>query len=76
MSPLTFCVLAVVSLLCTASVAAPGPRDRTAREGKLMVGDPAPDCDLRYEDEEKKDTVKLSSFKGQRPVVLVFGSFT
>jgi len=45
-----------------------------ARKGPLKVGDPAPDFDLEVPD--KKTVVKLSSFKGQRPVVLVFGSHT
>lgn len=48
-------------------------RDRP-REGKLKVGDPAPDFTLRRL--KGKDKVKLSSFKGKRPVVLIFGSYT
>ncbi len=45
-----------------------------ARKGHLKVGDPAPDFYLETAD--KKTRLKLSSFKGQRPVVLVFGSHT
>lgn len=45
-----------------------------ARAGRLQVGDPAPDFSLTTED--KKQTVRLDSFRGQKPVVLVFGSYT
>ena len=38
------------------------------------MGDPAPDFELTRLD--GKGTVKLSSFKGKRPVALVFGSYT
>jgi hypothetical protein len=44
------------------------------REGNLKVGDPAPDFDLKRLD--GKGRVKLSSFTGKRPVVLIFGSYT
>jgi hypothetical protein len=40
----------------------------------LRVGDVAPDFKLRTKDGSRE--VQLSSFKGKRPVVLVFGSFT
>ena len=45
-----------------------------ARAGHLNVGDPAPDFSLQTLD--KKSRVQLSSFRGQKPVVLVFGSYT
>jgi hypothetical protein len=45
-----------------------------AREGRLAAGDMAPDFTLRTLD--RSGTVRLSSFRGQRPVVLVFGSYT
>ena len=45
-----------------------------ARSGHLKVGDPAPDFSLETYD--KKARVHLSSFRGQKPVVLVFGSYT
>jgi len=45
-----------------------------ARRGHLRVGDPAPDFALATSD--KKEHVVLSSFRDQRPVVLVFGSYT
>lgn len=47
---------------------------RVARGGRLEVGDLAPDFDLRTAD--KTARVKLSSFRGKQPVVLVFGSYT
>jgi hypothetical protein len=45
-----------------------------ARAGSLRVGDPAPDFTLRTADGTA--SVRLSSFRGDRPVVLVFGSYT
>ena len=45
-----------------------------ARGGHLKVGDEAPDFSLPALD--KKSTVRLSAFRGQKPVVLVFGSYT
>ncbi len=38
------------------------------------AGDMAPDFELR--DPAGKEAVRLSSFRGKRPVALVFGSFT
>ena len=45
-----------------------------ARAGHVRPGDPAPDFDLETLD--KTARVRLSSFQGQRPVVLIFGSYT
>jgi hypothetical protein len=45
-----------------------------ARKGTLTVGQPAPDFTLRAR--EGGATVRLSSFRGSKPVVLVFGSYT
>ena len=45
-----------------------------AQAGNLDIGDSAPDFTLTTTD--KKSTVQLSSFRGQKPVVLVFGSYT
>jgi hypothetical protein len=39
-----------------------------------QVGELAPDFELRTPD--GKQTIRLSSFRGRRPLVLVFGSFT
>jgi hypothetical protein len=46
-----------------------------ARRGDLAVGDPAPDFDLRTT-QDRARRVSLSSYRGDRPVVLVFGSYT
>lgn len=40
----------------------------------LQVGEPAPDFKLRTKD--GKMQVQLSSFRGKRPVVVIFGSYT
>lgn len=45
-----------------------------ARAGAVNVGDTAPDFELRTID--KSATVRLSSLRGSKPVVLVFGSYT
>ncbi len=45
-----------------------------ARRGSLKVGDAAPDFSLQTLD--KQTRVALSSFRGSKPVVLVFGSYT
>jgi len=46
----------------------------SARGGKVQVGDMAPDFTLPTLDH--KSTVHLAEFRGSRPVVLVFGSYT
>ncbi len=45
-----------------------------ARAGHLRPGDVAPDFQLSTSD--KKSRVRLSSFRGHKPVVLIFGSYT
>ena len=45
-----------------------------ARAGDLKTGDLAPDFQLPTYD--KTSTVQLSKFRGDRPVVLIFGSYT
>ncbi len=45
-----------------------------ARAGQLRPGDPAPDFNLQAKDKDRR--VQLSSFRGSKPVVLVFGSYT
>jgi hypothetical protein len=45
-----------------------------ARAGHVNVGDAAPD--FRLPTLDHKNTVQLASFRGDRPVVLVFGSYT
>lgn len=45
-----------------------------ARAGILHTGDMAPDFELSALD--KSGTVRLSSFRGSKPVALIFGSYT
>lgn len=50
------------------------PGELGDRSGRFKVGDIAPDFNLKV---MHKDTrVPLSSFRNQRPVALVFGSYT
>jgi len=48
---------------------------RGARAGLPQRGDPAPDFELAFASDPTK-TVKLSSFVSDKPVALVFGSYT
>ena len=50
------------------------PMWNIARRGQFDVGDEAPDFSLPTID--RTQTITLSSFRGDRPVVLVFGSYT
>lgn len=45
-----------------------------ARGGRLATGDMAPD--FRLPTLNRQEMVQLSSFRGSKPVVLVFGSYT
>lgn len=45
-----------------------------ARRGQLKVGDSAPDFALKMAG--GSESVRLSSFRGHKPVVLIFGSHT
>ena len=47
---------------------------KNARQGPLRVGDTAPDFTLPLLDRSSR--VTLSSLRGMKPVVLVFGSYT
>src|ERR1700733_6334713 len=47
---------------------------KQARFGKLNPGEAAPDFNLPLLG--KSETVRLSSFRNTRPVVLIFGSYT
>jgi hypothetical protein len=47
---------------------------KQARFGKLQPGDTAPDFNLPLLG--KSESVRLSSFRNTRPVVLIFGSYT
>lgn len=44
------------------------------RVDTVMVGDRAPDFRLKTLDGQR--TIRLSAFRGKRPVVLIFGSYT
>jgi hypothetical protein len=46
-----------------------------ARKGTLSEGELAPDFNLRTA-KDRNQRIALSSYQGQRPVVLVFGSYT
>ena len=50
------------------------PLWKHARAGRVNPGDEAPD--FRLPTLDRSQTVRLSSFRGSRPVVLVFGSYT
>jgi hypothetical protein len=50
------------------------PLWNVARKGHVAVGEMAPDFLLETPDH--KSTFQLSSMRGQKPVVLVFGSYT
>ena len=73
------CLLALAGLVALAQMAE-AQRQRGRRKGdfrvpdKIKVGDTAPDFRLKSLD--GKQTVELSSFKGDKPVVLIFGSYT
>ena len=45
-----------------------------ARAGRLHVGDVAPDFNLPTADNRSR--IKIASFRAQKPVELVFGSYT
>ncbi len=47
---------------------------KSARQGNVLPGDTAPDFTLPLLDHSSQ--VTLSSFRGAKPVVLVFGSYT
>jgi len=50
--------------------------DALAREARApRVGDPAPGFELPLLDDRSR-TVRLSNFRGKRPVALIFGSYT
>ena len=74
--------LAAVLLLGVSAIAwVIGPRNIIGllfydqrREGRLVVGDPAPDAALTAID--GGPDVQLASLMSEKPLVLVFGSFT
>jgi len=50
------------------------PLWQVARAGQVSVGDMAPDFSL--ESPDHKSSFRLSSLRSEKPVVLVFGSYT
>jgi hypothetical protein len=75
----SFGILLIIALLAAGDAASaqqrPGWRAGDLRmPDTLRVGDAAPDFKLKTKDGSRE--VLLSSFKGKRPVVLIFGSFT
>lgn len=72
-------ILLILALLAAGDIASgqqrPGRRGGDLRTpDTLRVGDAAPDFKLKTKDGSRE--VTLSSFKGKRPVVLIFGSYT
>jgi len=73
-------VLALFAGLCGGSAVAQAPPVKPKnkfderRNGVAREGSPAPDFELKTIDGKK--TVRLSSFRGTRPVALIFGSYT
>jgi hypothetical protein len=74
-------IAGLAALAITAALVVIGPRNvygmlryDTRREGALRVGDVAPDVTLTSLD--GKTPVQLASYVGEKPLVLVFGSFT
>jgi hypothetical protein len=66
----------VMAMVALGALAAAQPVDpRTGRsEGKLQVGDRAPDFHLKRSGAEER--AGLAQFRGRRPVALIFGSYT
>ena len=74
-------VALVLVFLMVSVVEAQRPRRPFQRPGgrmpdKLKAGDEAPDFTLNVMDGAEDETVTLSDFAGDRPVALVFGSYT
>jgi hypothetical protein len=66
--------LAVLGVIAVQWLPQPQVVEETQDDGHLQVGDLAPDFQLPTLD--GKSTVTLSSFRGRKPVVLLFGSYT
>lgn len=69
---------AMVGAALVAAAAVPGFAQRSAgsaaRSEAPQAGQPAPEVTLRKLDSDQ--TVKLSQFRGKKPVLLIFGSYT
>ncbi len=66
-------ILVLASLFAGSAIVEAQEAERR-RPAPLRAGDPAPTFELETLDRKAK--VKLSSFRGQKPVVLIFGSYT
>jgi hypothetical protein len=72
--PITHCLLVTFLVGMTVPMTAQPQRFVDRQPAGPGVGDKAPDFKLKTKDGQRE--VEISSFKGQKPVVLVFGSFT
>jgi hypothetical protein len=68
------CLLAAFPVGMALPITAQPQRFADRQPAGPRVGDKAPDFKLKTKDGQRE--VQLSSFKVQKPVVLVFGSFT
>jgi hypothetical protein len=71
--------LAIATLLLTSAAWSQSPvkgkaKGERPQEGKLQPGDEAPNFKLKRLNADEE--LELASFRGKRPVVLVFGSYT
>jgi hypothetical protein len=70
-------LLVAAALTTVAGAQAPGKAKAKAerpQEGRLKPGDEAPNFKLKRLNADEE--LELASFRGKRPVVLVFGSYT
>ncbi|MBI4563758.1 MAG: hypothetical protein HY716_03575 [Planctomycetes bacterium] len=72
--------LFIASTAILVLAAAPQDRGRRPRQGEgIAPGTAAANFDLKKlksSPDEKDERVELASFKGRKPVVLIFGSYT
>ncbi len=70
--------LVLLTTLASAFAQRPDRRRPNIRRApdRLSTGDAAPDFTLKLMDGKDDETVTLSQFKGDRPVALIFGSYT
>jgi hypothetical protein len=66
--------LLLIAFFLASVAAAQQPQRPVPRDGSLKVGDWGPDFELAVRGSTQK--VRLSSFRGRKPVALVFGSYT
>jgi hypothetical protein len=63
----------LASAALVVGTACPG-RTQQSRDGRLEIGDEAPDFTLKTLDGSAE--AQLSSYRGEAPVALIFGSYT